>query len=66
MKWDFLDLQHKLPVWMLRVPYEFLNRLNRNKLLAEPGSLAAQINWDDHYLSNEPEKCIDYFFVATK
>ncbi len=66
MRWDVLDLQHRLPAWMLRIPYEVLNRFNRNKLLAEPGSLAAEINWDDHYLSDEPEKCIDYFFVATK
>ncbi len=66
MRWDILDLQHRLPSWMLRVPYEILNRFNRNKLLAEPGSLAAQINWDDHYLSDEPEKCIDYYFIATK
>lgn len=66
MRWDILDLQHKLPAWMLRIPYEVLNRFNRNKLMAEPGSLAAAINWDDHYLSDEPEKCIDFFFVGTK
>ena len=66
MRWDVLDLQHKLPAWMLRIPYEILNRFNRNQLLAEPGSLAAEINWNDHYLSNEPENCIDYYFVGTK
>ena len=66
MRWDILDLQHKLPAWMLRIPYEVLNRFNRNKLMAEPGSLATQINWDDHYLSDKPEDCIDFFFVGTK
>jgi ubiquinone/menaquinone biosynthesis C-methylase UbiE len=66
MRWDIFNLQHNLPAWMLRVPYEFLNRRNRDKLLTETKGLAAEINWDDHYLSNEPEKCIDYFFVATK
>jgi SAM-dependent methyltransferase len=66
MKWDFLDLQHRLPGWMLQVPYEILNRFNRNKLLDGTGGLAAEINWDDHYLSDEPEKCIDFFFVGTK
>jgi 2-polyprenyl-3-methyl-5-hydroxy-6-metoxy-1,4-benzoquinol methylase len=66
MRWDIFDLQHRLPAWMLRIPYEILNRFNRNQLLAEPGSLAAEINWDDHYLSDEPEKCIDYFFVGAK
>lgn len=66
MRWDVLDLQHRLPAWMLQVPYEILNRFNRNKLMDETDGLAASINWDDHYLSNEPEKCIDFYFVGTK
>lgn len=66
MRWDILDLQHRLPSWILRIPYEILNRFNRNILLQQSEGLAAEINWDDHHLSNEPEKCIDYFFVATK
>jgi ubiquinone/menaquinone biosynthesis C-methylase UbiE len=66
MRWDIFNLQHNLPAWILRIPYEILNRFNRNKLLQQSEGLAAEINWDDHYLSEEPEKCIDYFFVATK
>ncbi|MCP9757088.1 class I SAM-dependent methyltransferase [Lacihabitans sp. CCS-44] len=66
MRWDIFNLQHNLPAWILRIPYEILNRFNRNKLLQQSEGLAAEINWDDHYLSDEPEKCIDYFFVATK
>jgi ubiquinone/menaquinone biosynthesis C-methylase UbiE len=66
MKWDFLDLQHRLPAWMLQIPYEILNRFNRNKLMDNTGGLASEINWDDHYLSDEPENCIDFFFVGTK
>ncbi|MBA4853318.1 class I SAM-dependent methyltransferase [Emticicia sp. BO119] len=66
MRFDIFDLQHRLPAWMLRVPYEILNRFNRNKLMTETGGLAAEIRWDDHFLSNEPEKCIDFFFIGTK
>ncbi len=66
MRFDIFDLQHRLPAWMLRGPYEFLNRFNRNKLMAETGSLAASIDVTDFHVSNEPEKCIDFFFVATK
>lgn len=66
MRFDIFDLQHRLPAWMLRIPYEILNRFNRNKLMSETGGLAAEIQWDDHYLSNEPENCIDFFFVGTK
>ncbi len=66
MKWDVLKLQYRLPAWMLRIPYEILNRFNRDKLMEDTGGLAAEINWDDHYLSDEPEKCIDFFFIGTK
>ena len=66
MKFDIFDLQHRLPAWMLRVPYEILNRFNRNKLMDNTGGLAAEIRWDDHFLSKEPEKCIDFFFIGTK
>lgn len=66
MRFDIFDLQHRLPAWVLRIPYEVLNRFNRNKLMTETGGLAAEIRWDDHYLSDEPEKCIDFFFVGTK
>jgi hypothetical protein len=34
--------------------------------MAETGSLAASIEVTDFYVSKEPEKCIDFFFVATK
>jgi SAM-dependent methyltransferase len=66
MRWDIFDLQHRLPAWMLRIPYEFLNRRNRNKLMDETDGLAASIQWDDHFLSETPENCIDFFFVGTK
>lgn len=66
MRWDVLDLQHRLPAWMLQVPYEFLNRFNRNKLLDATNGLAAEINWDDHHLSTEPDTCIDFYFIGTK
>ncbi len=31
-QWDFFDLQYRMPAWLLRVPYEILNRLNRLQL----------------------------------
>ena len=66
MRFDIFDLQHNLPAWILRIPYEILNRFNRNKLMTETGGLAAEIQWSDHFVSDEAEKCIDFFFVATK
>jgi SAM-dependent methyltransferase len=66
MRWDILDLQHRLPSWMLRNVYEFMNRRNRDKLMNQTEGLAAQINWDDHFLCLDPEACIDLYFVGTK
>lgn len=66
MKWDILNLQHRLPAWMLQVPYEFLNRFNRNKLMGKAEGVAAEINWDDHFVSQNPDECIDFYFIGTK
>jgi ubiquinone/menaquinone biosynthesis C-methylase UbiE len=66
MRWDIFDLQHLLPAWMLRIPYEFLNRRNRDKLMTQTDGLAAEIRWDDHFLSEKPDECIDFYFVGTK
>jgi len=32
MRFDIFDLQHLLPAGLLRIPYDILNRVNRNKL----------------------------------
>lgn len=66
MRWDVLDLQHRLPGWMLQLPYEFLNRFNRNRLAAAPGGLAAEIQCSDHFISDDAERCFDFFYIGTK
>lgn len=66
MKWDIFDLQHRLPAWILQKPYEILNRFNRNKLLNKAEGVAAEINWDDHFVNKNPDECIDFYFIGTK
>ncbi len=66
MKYDILDLQHKLPSWMLKIPYEFMNRRNRNKLMEEANGIAAEIDWTDYFLSNDPDSSPDFFYIGTK
>jgi len=66
MRWDVFDLQHKLPAAVLRVPYEMLNRLNRNKLNEAADDLAASIHYEDYILSDEPSKSLDLFLIARK
>ena len=65
MKWDFLDLQHKLPAAVLRVPYDILNRMNRNKLL-DASSVAAQIRIEDFSTTSDADNALDLFLIAVK
>ncbi|HEV8515293.1 MAG TPA: class I SAM-dependent methyltransferase [Cyclobacteriaceae bacterium] len=66
MRWDIFDLQHKLPASILRMPYEMLNRLNRNKLKDAADDLVASIRHEDYVLSDEPTLSLDLFLIARK
>lgn len=61
MRWDVLDLQYKLPAALLRIPYEMMNRLNRNKLKDQVDELVSSIRQDDYVLSSDAEKSLDLF-----
>ncbi len=64
-RFDVLDLQHRLPRRLLQVPYDLMNRLNRNRLLQADG-LAAEIRHTDYIVSNDPAGSLDFFYIATK
>ena len=64
-RFDVFNLQYRLPRRLLQVPYDLMNRLNRNRLLQADG-LAAQINYTDYLVSNDPAGSLDFFYVATK
>ena len=66
MKWDVLDLQHKLPAWVLRKPYEILNRRNRDKLKSGNDDLVMSIGQDDYFLREMNEQNLDLFCIASK
>jgi 2-polyprenyl-3-methyl-5-hydroxy-6-metoxy-1,4-benzoquinol methylase len=66
MRWDIFDLQHKLPAAVLRIPYEWMNRLNRNKLKDQSDELVMSIHQTDYYLTDKAETALDLFLVATK
>lgn len=65
-RFDPLDLQHRLPAWMLRLPYDLLNRLNRRRILRENTELTVSIGMDDYRIGPLEEHCFDLFCVATK
>ncbi|UFH53641.1 class I SAM-dependent methyltransferase [Spirosoma sp. KNUC1025] len=64
-RFDIFNLQYLLPRRLLQVPYDLMNRLNRNRLLQADG-LAAEINYTDYVVSNDPAGSLDFFYVATK
>lgn len=65
-RFDPLDLQHRLPAWMLRLPYDILNRLNRRRLLAGNRSLTSSISMADYRIAPYDEGCFDLFCIARK
>ena len=65
-RFDLFDLQHRLPRWMLQIPYDILNRMNRRKLLRENTGLTTSIRMDDYRIAPAAEGCFDLFFIATK
>ncbi|MDE6493249.1 MAG: methyltransferase domain-containing protein [Bacteroidales bacterium] len=65
-RFDFLDLQHRAPRWMLRIPYDILNRINRVKLLKKGNGLVESIVMEDYFYSQDTEACFDLFYTARK
>ena len=65
-RWDVLDLQHRLPAALLRLPYEILNRWNRNKLQATGNALVRSIRHEDYLVTDDPTQALDLFVVARK
>lgn len=64
-RFDIFNLQYRLPRRLLQVPYDLMNRLNRNRLLEADG-IAAEINYTDYLVSNDPAGSLDFFYIATK
>jgi 2-polyprenyl-3-methyl-5-hydroxy-6-metoxy-1,4-benzoquinol methylase len=65
-RFDVLNLQYRLPRWMLQVPYELANRLSRNMLQQSNNQLVTGITWKDYLLTKQPAESLDFFYVATK
>ena len=68
MRYDVLDLQHRLPRKLLQIPYDILNRLNRRSLYKRNTALTDSITMEDYNVVPYVDgmECFDLFFVATK
>lgn len=66
MRWDVLNLQYRLPAWMLRLPYELMNRWNRNRLKDHADELVMSISHTDYTVTDHPESALDLFLIARR
>ena len=66
MKFDILDLQHRLPGFLLKLPYEILNRINRNTLKKGDNDLVESISFTDYLVTDNPEESLDLFYYLYK
>jgi len=65
-RFDVLKLQYRLPRQLLQIPYDFMNRLNRRRLLGENTGLVNQVTTSDFSIKDATNECFDLFAVAVK
>lgn len=65
-RYDIFNLQYLLPRWALQIPYDILNRFNRNKLKSENENVVSAVKVDDYSILDATDNCLDYFCIATK
>ena len=65
-RFDIFNLQYKLPASLLRIPYDIMNRMNRNKLQKSNNSLTSDISHEDYLVSENPDTSLDLFYILHK
>jgi 2-polyprenyl-3-methyl-5-hydroxy-6-metoxy-1,4-benzoquinol methylase len=65
-RFDIFNLQYKLPASILRLPYELLNRYNRNKLQSGNNALVTDIGHQDYQVVDSPENALDLLLMVRK
>ena len=65
-RFDVLRLQYILPRFLLKIPYDILNRFNRRRLLNKNRELTTSISMDDYRIAPVDSECFDLFYIAEK
>ena len=66
MRFDVLRMQWWLPRWLLQIPYDIMNRLNRRRLHSANKSLTEGIKMENYKIVDVHQRCFDLFYIATK
>lgn len=65
-RFDILNLQYRLPASVLRLPYEVLNRWNRNKLQTSDNKLVTDIHHEDYIVVDDATNALDLLLIVRK
>ncbi|HEY9007043.1 methyltransferase domain-containing protein [Ohtaekwangia sp.] len=65
-RFDILNLQYRLPAAVLRLPYEILNRWNRNKLQTSDNKLVTDIHHSDYLVVDDATDALDLLLIVRK
>jgi len=66
LRLDVFNIHKKLPAFLLKIPYEILNRINRKKLLKQHELKITEITIDDYSLNSFSQNTLDFFCILTK
>jgi 2-polyprenyl-3-methyl-5-hydroxy-6-metoxy-1,4-benzoquinol methylase len=66
LRFDVFNLEHKVPSWFLKIPYEIANRMNRKKLMNKNPDLVNNITLEDYSLAEHSEATLDFFCTLEK
>ncbi|MEI6764336.1 MAG: class I SAM-dependent methyltransferase [Bacteroidota bacterium] len=65
-RFDIFRMQYWLPRFLLQIPYDIANRMNRNKIYNESAGLVNDVTTSDFFVKEMTASCFDYFCIATK
>jgi len=65
-RFDILNMQYWLPRCMLEIPYDILNRFNRQNLQDDNAEMVNTVVHTDYSISESNNECLDHFCIATK
>ncbi len=63
---DFLNLQQRLPAGLYKIPYELLNRWNRNRLKDADDELVRSISHQNYPVTDAASEALDLFLFVQK
>ena len=65
-RYDIFNLQYHLPAFLLKSVYRVFNIASRSIIVQKAPDITANISYNDFYLDELSDDCLDYFVMATK